>query len=669
MQTINQSVPGYLNIHDATARGYDWKLDSWIGAMYEHNGRLDEALRWYLRALHVMETYRSRNADAAGRSGSQSSIHGAELFSGLVRLSLSYAARSLHPQPPKVWGLPADCWTDQALVFMEQSSARTLLEFVMSQPELVNSSAQGAEQLEQWAEYTYIKRQLADLSTIPGQRVPEAEREGINRELASLREQLRKVEKNQAAAMQLPRTTQALLRASRFNISTKSLFTAIPHNAAVIEINMSRSGIIVFCVTRTGVQRVHRSGTTVIQMRRHILRYLKEISEYQKAMANPVSWLSISAALPTLASLEDLNYKSARISDEIITPFTKIIAQKEHVIFVPSQEFNIFPLSALFYAGQPLFVSKAVSQVPSLATLGQLTSRPPPKTPPVVSTIFNTHERRTLNPPPNAPKPTPMTGVSALLTSQLFGSPALYAPNLTEENFRSTYDQSDVVILSTHGIRSNYSPWQSYVKLARDFRVMELAQFRTRAALVIFGACLSGMGRVTAGNDVHGFSHAVLQSGAQTYMGALWSVSDYVTMLLLLSFFRRLSESGSNVSLASCWQHAQKTVYALDSTTAAEMLKEIQSELIRLEVDGVSIEPLGKTGMMQLARTIKDIQVGTLKTNFKHPYYWAPFGLVGHGGLCLYGENGSHLWVTADTETERTTLEEDDTHQGHVIPE
>jgi CHAT domain-containing protein len=635
LNTVNQSVPGYLNIHDPTARGYDWKLDSWIGAIYEHNGYLDEALRWYLRALHVMETFRSRNADATGRSGSQSSIHGAELFSGLIRLSLSYTACALRPPPPSTWGLPADNWTDQALIFAEQSSARTLLEFVMSQPELANSSQQGAEQLEQWAEYTYIKRQIADLSTAPVQRGTDVERHGIKTELTLLTEQLKKIEGNQAVAMQLPRTAEALLRASRFNISTKSVFTAIPHNAVVIEITMSRSGIVVFCVTHTGIQQVHKSNTTTIRMRRHILKYLKGISDYQQAILNAPSTLTTPTTLSTLTSVEDLNSKAACISEEIIAPFTSIIAQKEHVIFVPSQEFNIFPLSALIYAGQPLFIFKAISQVPSLATLWQLISRPPPKTPPVVQTIFNTH-RRTSDTPGKAPTPTPMIGVSALLTSKRFGSQPIPASNLTEEIFRSTYERSDIVVMSTHGIRSKFSPWQSYIKLARNFRVMELAQFRSNAALVIFGACLTGMGRVTAGNDVHGFSHAVLQSGAQTYMGALWNVSDYVTMLLLLSFFKKLAESESNVSLANCWQYAQKTVYGLDNTTAAEMLKEIQNELSSFDIHDVSLNPVKTIGTRQLKRTIKDIQDGVVRTNFKHPYYWAPFGLVGRGGLCLH---------------------------------
>lgn len=665
---VNQSVPGFLNLNNATVRGYDWKLDSWIGAILEHNGRLDDALKWYLRALRIMETYRSRNADAAARAGSQTSIHGAELFSGLIRVALSFSSHSSGHQTPKALGLQADTWTEQALVFTEQSSARTLLEFIMSQPELVKSSPQGAEQLEQWAEYTYLKRQIADLSTLPAQRVPEAEREGLRRELASLTEQLNKVEQNKTAVAQLPQTTQALLRASRFNISTKTLFSTIPLDAVVIEINMSRSGIVVFCITSEGIQGIHQSRTSSIQMRRQILKYLKDISEYQKAMSNPLARLGPTAAAmpPPLASIEELNQKAARIADEVIGAFTEIIAQKDHVVFVPSQEFNIFPLSALMYAGGPLFLSKAVSQVPSLATLAQLKSTSwhdasEARQDPTVSTIFNTHERRRAprQPPPNntpQPTPAPMVGISALVTWQLFqvssssSPPPIFAPSTTDATFRATYESSDIVVLSTHGTRSTYSPWQSHITLApreREFRVMEVSRLRTRAACVLFGACLSAAGRVTQGNDVQGFSHAVLQSGARSYIGALWSVSDYVTMLLVVAFFRALvgsREDGSASSLASCWAYAQRVVYNLDATSAVEMLLDIQAVVTSIDPDtdtdvGVK-EALGRTGLTQLARMIADLKDGTLKTNFRHPYHWAPFGIVGDGGLCLYGEGG-----------------------------
>ena len=45
-------------------------------------------------------------------------------------------------------------------------------------------------------------------------------------------------------------------------------------------------------------------------------------------------------------------------------------------------------------------------------------------------------------------------------------------------------------------------------------------------ALVVFAACLSGMGQGTLGSDILGFAHAVLGTGCAAYLGALWNVDD-----------------------------------------------------------------------------------------------------------------------------------------------
>jgi len=43
-------------------------------------------------------------------------------------------------------------------------------------------------------------------------------------------------------------------------------------------------------------------------------------------------------------------------------------------------------------------------------------------------------------------------------------------------------------------------------------------------ALIVFAASLSELGQATIGNNVLGFSHAVLEAGATAYMGAFMDV-------------------------------------------------------------------------------------------------------------------------------------------------
>lgn len=66
----------------------------------------------------------------------------------------------------------------------------------------------------------------------------------------------------------------------------------------------------------------------------------------------------------------------------------------------------------------------------------------------------------------------------------------------------------------------------SYIDLGgnKHFRALDLTLIRTGADLIMFNACFSGHGSTTAGNDVLGLSHAVLQAGTKSYIGGLWEV-------------------------------------------------------------------------------------------------------------------------------------------------
>jgi hypothetical protein len=193
------------------------------------------------------------------------SIHGSELFSGLIRVSLAYAEAST-VRPSSAWRLPGVTWTEQALIFAEHASARTLLEFIMSHSELAGTKSGDILNMQDVARYTFLRRQIADLSTAPVDDIRETAREA---EIVSLRREMDDLDNEKGVVEKLSRSTQAMLRASRFCISLPKLFSAIPEDAVVVEVNMSRSGIVAFGITRNGIQRVYRSETTIIPMRRY----------------------------------------------------------------------------------------------------------------------------------------------------------------------------------------------------------------------------------------------------------------------------------------------------------------------------------------------------------------------------------------------------------------
>ncbi|KAH1487813.1 hypothetical protein KXX06_003709, partial [Aspergillus fumigatus] len=482
------------------------------------------------------------------------------------------------------WGLPAPNWTGQALVFLERTFARTLLEF------LIGRSKTDPEIIEAWAASTYINRQITDLTLLlRNKSEDEGKKSRVEIELDRLRAES---EKRPMPDAQISQVTRSLLSATRFQIDPESICRVIPEDAVVVEMNLSRGGLILFCLTTAGVVSIHQSERTILDLRRQVLRYVKRLENDQ-------------------CSRDELSSLIMGISREIIHPFEEVIWQKDHVIFVPTQEFNFFPFSALTFNDKPLFLEKAVSQVPSLATLEQIVKRPHPGMLPELSTIVNTHEPDASG-PKHAGEPVPMVGVGAAVVSHIFSVPPTDARYLEEAGFKNIFENSEIVYIGTHGAKHELSPWQSCINLKDEF------------------PCMSGLGRVTVGNDVLGFSHAVLQSGAGAYMGALWNVDVSITMMLIVVFSRKVAQRTQRTTLAKCWQEAQKTLYNLTTDAAVSMLQGILDEWETAKQKW-HLEHLAKGGIRLLKRLMEDLET----VDFKHPYYWAPFTLVGHAGRSL----------------------------------
>lgn len=108
-------------------------------------------------------------------------------------------------------------------------------------------------------------------------------------------------------------------------------------------------------------------------------------------------------------------------------------------------------------------------------------------------------------------------------------------------------------------------------------------------SLVTISACESGLGRIAAGDEVLGFPRSFLTAGARGVISSLWPVSDESTEVLMTTFYK---------SLAS-------------GTAAADALR------------------LGQVAVLNLRGS-------------SHPFYWAPFNLIGDGRLKLSaGKSGT----------------------------
>ena len=126
--------------------------------------------------------------------------------------------------------------------------------------------------------------------------------------------------------------------------------------------------------------------------------------------------------------------------------------------------------------------------------------------------------------------------------------------------------------------------------------------------LLALSACNTAMGE-SNGGEIKGFGRLAQEQGALSVLATLWAVADESTSKLMREFYRqRLAEPGS---------------------TKASALIKAQMALLRGEIGAGE----GRAARSKLAGEKKGVEQ-TFKTDpqrpYAHPYYWAPFILIGN---------------------------------------
>lgn len=154
-----------------------------------------------------------------------------------------------------------------------------------------------------------------------------------------------------------------LPEAQSVTISTEKLYKSVPEDAMVIHISVGHEGLLILCISSQGIVDVHSDEMTDLDLNRHILLFVKLFRNLKSGQTS------------NLPSLETCEEYLKPVTDAIIGPIKHFLVDKEHVIFVPTPSLNKFPLSALTYNIEPIFLNKDVSQVPSLSSLSYLVEK------------------------------------------------------------------------------------------------------------------------------------------------------------------------------------------------------------------------------------------------------------------------------------------------------
>jgi CHAT domain-containing protein len=168
-----------------------------------------------------------------------------------------------------------------------------------------------------------------------------------------------------------------------------------------------------------------------------------------------------------------------------------------------------------------------------------------------------------------------VTEEARAVARHLPGAEVLSDGQATTRALRSASPGCHVLHLACHGLFRSDNPMFSSLKLhdgwltAADVMQLELA-----GTLVTLSACESGRNEVFAGDELIGLTRAFLGAGAATLVVSLWLVQDEATARLMEKYYERLREG------------------------------------------------VGPTQALRAAQL-------AIKGEHPHPYFWAPFILVG----------------------------------------
>lgn len=147
-----------------------------------------------------------------------------------------------------------------------------------------------------------------------------------------------------------------------------------------------------------------------------------------------------------------------------------------------------------------------------------------------------------------------------------------------------------------------------------NFKIGDRANFRdvevwplTNIDLVVLSACETGVGgQLGNGEEILGFGYLMQQAGARAAIASLWSVDDGGTQSLMNAFYKLLQEN---------------------DLTKAEALRQAQIALITGDEEALG----GERGIVVVQSRFGEDSPAAAINRLSHPYYWAPFILIGNG--------------------------------------
>jgi CHAT domain-containing protein/Tfp pilus assembly protein PilF len=343
---------------------------------------------------------------------------------------------------------------------------------------------------------------------------------------------------------------------------------------------------------------------------------------YRKAISEKVSSLTAGTALAQLAS------RSRALYQELFQPLEKSLSSIRRLIIIPDGALAYLPLETLLCddqaspakasAAPPRYLLErfAISYAPSASALVAIKSRTrsasgEPASQPKGLLAFGDpiYDKADLSAGERSATPVSSRSMLNLYAERGFelsrlpytreevsGISSLFPASqrriylgteAREENVKAEkLDQYRYIHFAAHGVVDEDKPMRSGIVLSLNsgatedgiLQMSEIMRLKLNADLVTLSACRTGLGRLLSGEGIIGLTRAFFYAGTSSVVVSLWNVNDLATADLMKTFYQKLN---SGMSKDEALQQAKLTL------------------------------------------------INGHQRAWRHPYFWAPFVLVG----------------------------------------
>ena len=270
--------------------------------------------------------------------------------------------------------------------------------------------------------------------------------------------------------------------------------------------------------------------------------------------------------------LRSVRQPASRLHETLFGPLEEKLDGVQRLVIVPHLFWHYLPFHALYDGKSKQFLLNCfeISYAPSASAL-------------VVCRDKHRHKRNSALILCRNDGDLPHVEMEGVAISKVFDQSSLFHGNEAVLSMASHQVKHDVIHCACHGYFDPEKPFLSGIAIPpgmdedRPTLLMDLLHLRLESSLVTLSACDTGLSRISNADELVGLSRGFFGAGAAALLLSLWKVADSSTAYLMENFY---------------WH------YVANRQTKGRSL--------------------------QLA-----MQAVRAKNEYAHPYYWAPFVVMG----------------------------------------